>query len=127
MAKRCGVHHVALRVQDMDKTVEFYNKIGCSVIRSWGEGNSKGVMMDLGGGNILEMFAGGVNDPEQKPRYEHLALKSDDVDADFADALAAGAAPQIEPKDAMLGGIMPIRIAFVVGPNQEVIEFFCEK
>ena len=126
MAKRTGIHHVALRVQDMDKTVEFYTKIGCSVIRSWGEGNSKGVMMDLGGGNILEMFAGGVNDSEQKPRYEHLALKSDDVDADFAEALAAGAAPQIEPKDAMLGGVMLIRIAFVVGPNQEVIEFFKE-
>ena len=109
MAKRTGIHHVALRVQDMDKTVEFYTKIGCSVIRSWGDG--AGVMMDLGGGNILEMFAGGVNDPEQKPRYEHLALKS---------------APQIEPKDAMLGGVMPIRIAFVVGPNQEVIEFFKE-
>ena len=126
MAKRTGIHHVALRVQDMDKTVEFYTKLGCSVIRSWGEGAGKGVMMDLGGGNILEMFAGGVNDPEQKPRYEHLALKSDDVDQDFADALAAGAAPQTEPKDGMLGD-MPIRIAFVVGPNQEVIEFFCEK
>ncbi|MBQ7015465.1 MAG: VOC family protein, partial [Firmicutes bacterium] len=24
MAKRTGIHHVALRVQDMDKTVEFY-------------------------------------------------------------------------------------------------------
>ena len=127
MAKRTGIHHVALRVQDMDKTVEFYNKIGCSVIRSWGEGDGRGVMMDLGGGNILEMFAGGVNDPEQKPRYEHLALKSDDVDQDYADALAAGADSQIEPKDVMLGGVMPIRIAFVVGPNQEVIEFFCEK
>ncbi len=127
MGKRTGIHHVALRVQDMDKTVEFYNKIGCSVIRSWGEGDDRGVMMDLGGGNILEMFAGGVNDPEQKSRYEHLALKSDDVDQDYADALAAGAAPQIEPKDVMLGGVLPIRIAFVVGPNQEVIEFFCEK
>ena len=127
MAKRTGIHHVALRVQDMDKTVEFYNKIGCSVIRSWGEGDDRGVMMDLGGGNILEMFAGGVNDPEQKPRYEHLALKSDDVDQDYADALAAGAASQIEPKDVMLGGVMPIRIAFVVGPNQEVIEFLFEK
>lgn len=127
MAKRTGIHHVALRVQDMDQTVEFYTKLGCSVVRSWGEGENKGVMIDLGGGNILEMFAGGSNEAEQRPRYEHLALKSSDVDQDYADALAAGAASQKEPTDVMLGGVMPIRIAFVVGPNQEVIEFFCEK
>lgn len=127
MAKRTGIHHVALRVQDMDQTVEFYTKLGCSVVRSWGEGENKGVMIDLGGGNILEMFAGGSSEAEQRPRYEHLALKSSDVDQDYADALAAGAASQKEPTDVMLGGVMPIRIAFVVGPNQEVIEFFCEK
>ena len=40
MAKRIGIHHVALRVQDMDQTVEFYTKLGCSVVRSWGEGEN---------------------------------------------------------------------------------------
>lgn len=127
MARREGFHHVALRTQDLDKTIQFYAALGCAVVRTWGEGDKKAAMIDLGGGNILEMFAGGTSEKEERPRFEHITLKSENVDQDFADALAAGAASQTQPTDVMLGGAMPIRIAFVVGPNQEVIEFFQEK
>lgn len=127
MSKREGYHHVALRAQNLQETIEFYAKLGCNVIRSWGEGANQGAMLDIGGGNILEIFSGGSSETENKPRFEHIALKSSDVDQDFADALAAGAAEKTKPTDGMLGGCMPIRIAFVTGPNQEVIEFFCEK
>ena len=81
MIKRTGFHHVALRAQHLEQSIEFYTKLGCSVIRSWGEGDGRGVMLDMGGGNILEMFAGGTAQAEEHPRFEHIALKSDDVDA----------------------------------------------
>ena len=127
MIKRTGFHHVALRAQHLEQSIEFYTKLGCSVIRSWGEGDGRGVMLHMGGGNNLEMFAGGTAQAEEHPRFEHIALKCDDVDADYQAALEAGATSQVEPKDGSLGGVLPIRIAFVVGPNQEVIEFFQEK
>lgn len=127
MSKRLGYHHVALRAQNMEETLKFYAALGCNVVRSWGEGDGQAAMLDVGGNNIIEVFAGGTPEAESKPRFEHIALRSDDVDGDYAQAMAAGATSHIEPKDVMLAGVMPIRIAFVIGPNQEVIEFFCEK
>ena len=127
MSTREGFHHVALRAQNMQHTIDFYVKLGCSVIRSWGEGDKQGAMLDVGGGNILEIFAGGSEAAEEKPRFEHIALKSSDVEQDFANAIAAGAIEKTKPTEGNLGGALPIQIAFVIGPNQEVIEFFCEK
>ena len=56
----------------------------------------------------------------------HFALRSPDVDAAFARALGAGATEHIAPKDILLGGEggIPIRLAFVRGPDGERIEFF---
>ena len=125
--KRAGYHHVALRAKDFDKTIRFYETIGCTVLRSWGEGDKRACMLDVGGNNILEVFAGGADVPEDKPHFEHIALRSEDVPGDFQNALAAGARPRMEPGEANLGGNYPIAMAFVYGPNDEVIEFFREK
>ena len=127
MVKRFGYHHVALRVRDFAKTVAFYEKLGCTLVRTWGPEDKPMGMMDVGGGNLIEIFSGGKEDPEQDPKFEHIALKSENPDADFAAALAAGAKPHTEPKDVNIGGSYPVRIAFVRGLNDEVIEFFQEK
>ena len=127
MPKRLGYHHVALRAKDFDQTIRFYEALGCTVLRGWGEGDKRAGMMDVGGNNILEIFAGGTGEAEDKPHFEHIALRSEDVPADYQNALAAGARPRTEPGEANLGGNYPIAMAFVFGPNDEVIEFFCEK
>lgn len=126
MANRLGYHHVAFRAQDFEASVKFYEALGCKMIRTWGEAPNLSCMLDVGGGNILEMFAGGKDEAEVCPRFEHIALKSDDPDDDFNTALANGAAPHVEPKDVNIGGNYPVRIAFVKGLSGEIIEFFKE-
>ena len=127
MAKRNGFHHTALRVKDFDAAVAFYEALGCSVKLIWDNRGSRSCLMDIGGNNCLEIHSLGKDAEEDAPRFEHIALATDDPDADFTAALAAGARPRIEPKDVNLGGDFPARIAFVVGPNDEVIEFFKER
>ena len=123
---RLGYHHVALRAQDIHQTIRFFEALGCTLVRTWGEEPNLSCMLDIGGGNILEVFSGGKDVPEQNPHFEHIALKSTDTDADYAAAIAAGAKPRTEPTDVNIGGSYPVRIAFVTGLNGEIIEFFKE-
>lgn len=125
-----GFHHVALRVRDFDATLLLYQD-GFGFVRrfGWGEGDSRAAMLDTGDGNYLEVFAGskrpaGEDAPEGA--LLHLALRTPDVDAAYARAVAAGARPQSAPQDVVINGdfAAPVRLAFVVGLDGEVIEFF---
>jgi glyoxylase I family protein len=125
-----GFHHIALRVRDFDATLRLYQD-GFGFVRhyDWGEGDSRGALLDTGDGNYLEVFAGskrpaGEDAPEGA--LLHLALRTPDVDAAYARAVAAGARSQIAPKDIIFNGEypVPVRLAFVVGLDGEVIEFF---
>jgi glyoxylase I family protein len=83
--------------------------------------------MDVGDGNYIEIFAGrGVGEiPEGG--ILHYALRTDDADAAFARAIAAGATPVMEPKDASPANAdhpITLRVAFVRGLAGETIEFF---
>lgn len=123
-----GFHHVALRVVDFDKSLQFYTEgLGLKITCTWGEGNGRVVMLDMGDGGILEMFAGGTEEERSNPHYLHLAFRVDDVDAAFQTALAAGATVKSEPK------VVPvvakpenvnINCGFVYGPSGEQLEFF---
>ena len=52
--KTFGVHHIALKACGLaayEKTIEFYHNIlGMPVVRTWGEGENVGTMLDIGGG-----------------------------------------------------------------------------
>ena len=49
-----GVHHIALKACGLaayEKTIEFYHNIlGMPVVRTWGEGENVGTMLDIGMG-----------------------------------------------------------------------------
>jgi hypothetical protein len=55
----------------------------------------------------------------------HNCLRVADVDAAYARAVAPGATSRVAPRVANLAGEPPaeVHIAFVTGPNGEVIEF----
>jgi glyoxylase I family protein len=125
-----GFHHIALRVADFEATLRFYQE-GFGFVRAygWGEGDSRAAMLDTGDGNYLEVFAGGkAASGEDAPEgvLLHFALRTADVDGDYARALAAGAKSHIAPKDVILQGTppVPVRLAFVRGLDGEIIEFF---
>ncbi|MBR5527814.1 MAG: VOC family protein [Clostridia bacterium] len=126
--KGLGFHHIALKANDFEKSVEFYKALGLEFVVSWGEGDKRIAMFDLGDGGRIELFAGG-NDTDfpAEGKYMHFAMCCDDVDAAYKTALAAGAVSHKEPSVIPLESSpekISINIAFVKGPSGELLEFF---
>ncbi len=124
-----GVHHIAIKakgLEQFEELVHFYRDIlGMPIVYSWGEGMDAGMMLDTGAG-YLELFPNAPDQPEQGP-LRHLALATDDVDACIEAVRKAGYQVTIEPKDFVVGGVLPARLAFCIGPVGEEVEFFAEK
>lgn len=122
-----GIHHVALKCSNADKfeeEIKFYTEIlGLPVKRSW----ATGIMLDTGMG-LIEIF-NDANDVLPQGAIRHFALASDNVDEAVERVRAAGYKVTTEPKDIVIPSEIPFpaRIAFVEGPLNEEIEFFCEK
>lgn len=121
-----GIHHIALKVADFDRAMRFYcDTLGLRFIRSWGDETKKAAMLDTGAG-IIELFSGGAADAPEG-LFIHLALSSDDVDGDYQRALAGGATTHKKPMDCAVksssGMDMNVRLAFVVSPTGEIVEF----
>jgi glyoxylase I family protein len=126
MATINGFHHAALKARDFEKSIAFYTKaLGMREKRRWGEGEGRAIMLDAGGGNILEIFAGGSG-PKPEGVLVHLAFRTKDCDGMLAQARGAGAEVTMEPNSVQIASTPPtqVRIAFCKGPDGEVIEFF---
>lgn len=128
MAKRSGFHHVAMNIKNLKETIRFYEAFGCTLVRTWPAENPTCAMIDAGG-TVFEVFEGREFDPEAAASFPHIALRSEDVDAEIEIARSIGAEVTTEPKDVVIGSVppLPARIAFVKGPSGESVEFFCEK
>ncbi|MBQ3090084.1 MAG: VOC family protein [Oscillospiraceae bacterium] len=126
-----GTHHAAIKCKDEQQfleTIAFYRDVlGLSLLRTWGEGEKSGAMLDTGN-SILELFADGQC---QHPKgvWAHIALETGDVDACIQAVRDAGYPIIVEPKDIVISSQppYPARIAFCVGAAGEEIEFFCPK
>ena len=134
-----GFHHVAIRAADFDATIRFYTEgLGCNVRYRFSVPGriDRAAFLDAGDGRYIEVFGQGSTVQSEgrrrRPDEEategallHFCLRVPDVEASFRRALAAGATSRIEPRTARLGDDPPteVQIAFVTGPNGEVIEF----
>ena len=134
-----GFHHVGIRAVDFDESIRFYTEgLGFRVHLSFSVPGriDRAAFLDTGDGRFLELFgqrstvqAEGRRRRPNEERTEgallHFCLKVADADASFARAIKAGAESRIEPKAVRLGEdpVVDVRIAFVTGPNGEVIEF----
>lgn len=124
-----GFHHIALKASDFDKTLEFYKVLGLKERVRWGEGDSRAVMMDMGDGGCIEIFAGGEKGERADERFLHLAFRADNVDSAYEAAINAGATSKSAPYEACPPDAVPpikMRVAFVFGPDGELLEFFKE-
>lgn len=124
-----GFHHVAMKAKEFEKVVEFYTEgLGFEKGISWGEGDSRAVMIHVGNGNFIEIFAGAKELNGQEGAFLHIALKSRDCDGDIRRAEEAGAIVTTEAIsiDIPSNPVKKVRIAFCKGLNGEILEFFQE-
>jgi glyoxylase I family protein len=132
-----GFHHVALKVHDFDRSVKLYTQVfGFREKIRWGQKDDKcdarAIMLDVGDGNYVELFAGGpktrsVPKAGEEGPILHLAFRSRNVDAVIERARQAGLAVTMEPKDVTIPSTpapTPVHIAFCQGYDGELLEFF---
>jgi glyoxylase I family protein len=134
-----GFHHVAIRTVDFDETIRFYTEgLGFRVHFPFAIPGriDRAAFLDAGDGRFVEVFGpDSIVQAEGRRRFPnedrtegavlHFCLRVADTDASYARALAAGAMSRVEPGTRRLGDdpLVEVRIAFVTGPNGEVIEF----
>lgn len=122
-----GYHHIAIKASDYERSLAFYRDgLGFKETVSWGEGDSRACMLDLGDGNYLELFAGGPPAGRPEGDWIHYCLRTTDCDTAFAAAIRAGATVVSEPQDFRIPSepYVDIRNCFFKGPDGELIEFF---
>lgn len=133
---RRGLHHVAVEAVDFEGSLRFYRALGATERLRFPEDGAGGhrhtvAFLDLGGQTFVELFsptpggpdASGGPVPTGRALF-HLAVRVDDVDGAYAQALEAGGTAVEEPTDTVLEGEPPTscRYAFVAGPSGEQIE-----
>jgi glyoxylase I family protein len=122
-----GIHHLALSTVDFDKSIKFYTDgLGFEIVAEWGEGTGRAALLDIGNGSHFEIFASGNANIQQDAKFVHFAFATTNPDLAYENAMAAGAVSQMEPKSLDIPATppLPVRIAFVRGPDGEVLEFF---
>ena len=122
-----GFHHVALKCKDIDKSLAMYRALGMTEVVRWGEGEKLIVMLDIGDGGRIELFANGSDEFAENGKWQHFAMYCDDPEAAFNKALEAGFTPLTYPKTVPLDSSpekMSITVAFVKGNDNEQVEFF---
>jgi len=122
-----GVHHLALSAVDFDKSIKFYTEgLGFETVAEWGEGTGRAALLDIGNGSHFEIFGNGNPNEQQDVKFVHFAFATTNPDLAYENAIAAGAVSHMEPKSLEIPANppMPVRIAFVRGPDGEVLEFF---
>ena len=130
-----GFHHeFAIRGYDFRCDAQVLPEgLGCSVRFQFSVPDriDRAAFLDMGDGRYIEVFGQGSTvqsegrrrSPAEEPTEGallHFCFRVTDVEAAYSRALAAGAASRIAP---MAARVVAGEIAFVTGPNGEVIEF----
>lgn len=127
--------HVCIRTADIDMSIEFYSKaFGYKVKGRWdgqtiGEGdNAKtvpgvGAMIEEESGGVIEIILDidSIDKQEFQRPINHFAMRVNEVEAAYKQALEAGAV-SIMPPTTISTKISKLKAAFVFGPDGERIE-----
>ena len=122
-----GSHHFAISSAHYEESVKFYTEgLGMKIVAEWGENEGRGILLDIGDGSHVEIFANGNTEAQKNEKIVHFAITTTDTDLAFNNAIAAGAREQMPPTSLDIPADPPIsvRIAFVYGPDNELVEFF---
>ena len=123
----CGAHHIALQTQDWDASLRLYRDVlGMQIVGEFGTPERPVLLLDMGDGSHMELFAPQATPAEQPAAAQlltHIALATTDTRQATELVRQAGYMIKTEPKDVQLGSISAT-ISFFIGPNGETIEFF---
>jgi len=123
----CGAHHIALQTHDWEASLRLYRDVlGMRVVAEFGPPERRILLLDIGDGSHMELFAplpAAADQPVAANLLTHIALATTDTRQAIEHVRQAGYTITIEPKDVQLGPIAAT-IAFFIGPNGETIEFF---
>jgi lactoylglutathione lyase len=115
--------HTCIRVRDIDRSVEFYARLGFEHRGQLNFESAYNVYLGLpGDGDVLELT---VNAGREEPYglgegYNHMALVVDDLDALLGEIAQHGIEPEKPPYAP--GGRDEYRICFVIDPDGYRIE-----
>jgi catechol 2,3-dioxygenase-like lactoylglutathione lyase family enzyme len=126
MSEITGVHHIAVRALDFDKSIAFYtNTLGLTLKNQWMREVGRGALVEITQQSYIEIFEEPPASFDGTPVILHLALRTDNV-RDLTERIrAAGFAVTVEPFDVTLDtsiGPMALTLSFVKGPDGEDIE-----
>jgi lactoylglutathione lyase len=114
--------HTCYRITDIDKSVEFYGKLGFEELRRMPIGDEAiNVFMGLpGDGARLELtYNFGVDSYDVGTGYGHIALTVEDLDATLEQLATVGITPEKPPYSVREGGS---KLCFVRDPDDYRIE-----
>ena len=125
---RGGIHHVAIKTTDWDRTMRFYQEaLGFKMKIAWGSPPARAAFLDAGNGTHLEVFEDLAYAAAPNGSIPHFCLRTSQIDLLCERARSFGAKVTMEPANASLNstngaGIISIRLCFFEGPNGEIIE-----
>jgi len=124
--KVTGLAHIGIFVKDIDKSMDFYKRLGFTVDKE--EAPSIRLAFISAGNCLIELVEQKDMPARQAGIVDHVAMVVDSVDAAIANAKANGIeidANTVSSVD-ILGGIKNV---FFEGPDGERLEFFeyCDK
>ena len=129
-----GLHHVAVRTDNLHKSVDFYTQVlGMKVVTAWEPDERSFVHLDAGDGSIVELMQDDkpIEMPAERGVHWHLALRTTRIEAVMQRVEEAGMQVTVPVKAVTLTNTaadppsdMPVKVAFFIGPSGEVVELF---
>ncbi|MFN3165957.1 MAG: VOC family protein [Phycisphaeraceae bacterium] len=129
-----GLHHVAIRTDDLDKSVAFYTGVlGMKVVVAFKPDERRFAQLDAGDGSIVELMQDDqpIEAPAERGVHWHFALRTTRIEAVMARVEEAGMAVTVPTKSVTLTNTatdppspLPVKVAFFIGPSGEVVELF---
>ena len=127
MSTITGVHHIAVRAADFERSLRFYtDTLGLSVTATWQTRNGRAAFVEVSPRSYIEIFERPAASFTGKPAILHVCLRTADVDGMTERVRAAGYPVTVEPTFVDLEtsiGPTRMRLSFVDGPDGEEIEF----